>query len=349
VDSEPLPLRLTYVLPIRRETSTDDADPEERADEADLEAYLHQLSEWVDDVLVVDGSPAAVVAGHGRRWAGVVRHVVPDPALADPPDKVAGVVTGARLARHDVVVVADDDIRWSREQLADALERMAGVDLLRPHNRFDPAPWHARWDTARTLLNRAVGGDWPGTLVVRRDLLTPGYGYGVLFENLDLVRTVAARGGRTGVARDLVVPRRPPPVGWFARQRVRQAYDELARPWRLAWQLALVPLALAGGRRVVGGLALASVVAAEVGRRRGGTDAFPRTAALWAPVWLAERAVCAWVAVAARARGGVRYRGRRVAQAATPVRRLRHDARPITVVAPAVCQPVAREGAPTRR
>jgi hypothetical protein len=169
------------------------------------------------------------------------------------------------------------------------------------------------------LLNRAVGGDWPGTLVVRRDLVAPGYGAGgVLFENLDLVRTVAARGGRPGVAFDLVVTRRPPTAGWFARQRVRQAYDEFARPARLAWQLALVPAAVVGGRRAVVGMALASVALAERGRRRGGTAGFPPTAALWAPAWLAERAACSWLAVAARARGGVRYRGRRVARAATP-------------------------------
>jgi len=36
---------------------------------------------------------------------------------------------------------------------------LAGADLVGPQNFFDPLPWHARWDSARTLLNRASGGD----------------------------------------------------------------------------------------------------------------------------------------------------------------------------------------------
>jgi len=302
------------VLPIRRDAVTPDPD---------LDRYLHRLADEVDEVVVVDGSPADVFADHARRWADAVGHVVPDAAIADPPDKPVGVVTGARAAGHDVVVVADDDVRWTLPDLADAAGRMDETDLLRPHNRFDPMPWHARWDTGRTLVNRAFGGDWPGTLLVRRSYVVDGYGRDVLFENLDLARTVIARGGRVAVARDLVVVRRPPSAGWFLRQRVRQAYDEMARPWHLGCQLALLPVAVLGGRRAVAGLGVAAIVVAEVGRRRGGARGFPPTAALWAPAWLAERAVCSWAAVVARARGGVRYRGRRVVRAATPLRRLR--------------------------
>jgi hypothetical protein len=309
---------LSYVLPVRRDASGGGAD-----EVADLSGYLERLSGCVDDVIVVDGSTPELFAEHDRRWGRHVRHVPPDRRLADPPDKVSGVVTGGRLARHEVVVAADDDVRWTRGQLAEALARMAGADLLRPQNRFAPAPWHARWDTARMLINRAAGGDWPGTMVVRRSFLACGYGYGVMFENLDLVRTVRARGGRTRLARDLVVDRRPPDVAWFVAQRVRQAYDELARPWRLAWQLALLPAVLVGRRRALVVLAAAAVATAEVGRRRGGREGFPATAALWAPAWLAERAVCSWLALAARARGGVRYRDRRVREAATSTRRIR--------------------------
>jgi hypothetical protein len=44
---------------------------------------------------------------------------------------------------------------------------------------------------------------------------------------------------------------------------------------------------------------------------------FPATAALLAPVWLAERGVCAWLAVGERLLfGGVRYAGGRIRRAA---------------------------------
>lgn len=314
--------------------------------DADLDSYLHRLADVVDEVVVVDGSPADVFADHARRWVGAVRHLVPDATIADPPDKPVGVVTGARAAGHDVVVVADDDVRWTLPDLAAAAGRMDDADLLRPHNRFDPMPWHARWDTGRTLLNRAFGGDWPGTLVVRRSYVVDGYGRDVLFENLDLVRTVVARGGRVAVARDLVIVRRPPSAGWFLRQRVRQAYDELARPSHLVWQLSLLPVAVLGGRRAAAGLGVGAIVVAEVGRRRGGTRGFPPTAALWAPAWLTERAVCSWAAVVARARGGVPYRGRRVVHAATPLRRLRRTERRVVPEA-ASTEPPSDAAAPS--
>jgi hypothetical protein len=76
---------------------------------------------------------------------------------------------------------------------------------------------------------------------------------------------------------------------------------------------------LLGRRRPAALLAgVAAVVAvAEAGRRReGGRAVFGADAALWAPLWLAERSVCSWLAVAARVRGGVPYHGRRLPLAA---------------------------------
>jgi hypothetical protein len=140
---------------------------------------------------------------------------------------------------------------------------------------------------------------------------------------------VLAAGGREAVPLDLFVARRPSSARHFWSQRVRQAYDELARPWRLAAQLAVLPVSLAVGATMgwpalaAGALALVGV--AEIGRRRGGaTRVFPASTTLFAPLWVAERAVCSWLAVASRAMyGGVRYRGRVLRHAATPMRVLR--------------------------
>jgi hypothetical protein len=235
--------------------------------------------------------------------------------------KVGGVLTGLDHARTAFVVIADDDIRYAAEQLAGIEVRLASADVVRPQNAFTELPWHAWWDTGRTLLARATGGDWPGTLALRREILRDAGGYAgdVMFENLELVRTVQASGGRELVALDLVVPREPPEAGHFLRQRVRQAYDELARPGRLAAQLALLPVALVGGRRVVVAMVIGSVVAAEVGRRRaGGCAHYPARTVLAAPVWLAERAITSWLAIGARVLcGGVRYGDIRLRRAAS--------------------------------
>ncbi len=132
---------------------------------------------------------------------------------------------------------------------------LAEADLVRPQNYFDPLPWHARWDTARILCNRAFGSDFPGTLGVRSSFLRSigGYDGDVLFENLELIRTVTAAGGRVIDAPDLFVRRRPPTVARFLEQRPRQAYDDWAQPLRFA----VVPRHRARGRRRDGAAAWA--------------------------------------------------------------------------------------------
>lgn len=297
--------------------------PGEPCDE--MTAYLGRLRDWLD-VTVVDGSEPAAFAEHARAWGALVRHV---PVACDrgANGKVNGVLTGLALARHEIVVLADDDARHDRATLARLVAAAAGADLVRPQNHFDPLPWHARWDTARSLLNRAVACDYPGTYAVRRSALLPGgYDADVLFENLEMERTVRARGGVVLDRPDILVVRRPPDVRQFLDQRVRQAYDDLAQPGRLLLEAAVLPVLL-GSRhraRIAGLLALALVGLVEAGRRRaGGRAVYPASSALWAPAWGAERAVTVWLALLQRLLGGVPYRGRRLRRAATPARVLR--------------------------
>ncbi|WP_207956148.1 hypothetical protein [Rubrobacter marinus] len=128
---------------------------------------------------------------------------------------------------------------------------------------------------------------------------------------------------------DLFVPRRPPDGRHFLSQRVRQAYDELARPARMALFLAVLPLALAlaarGRWRTLAAGAGAVPVLAEWGRRRaGGREVFPAAASLLAPAWVAERAACAWLALGSRVlRGGIPYGGSVLRLAANSERELR--------------------------
>jgi hypothetical protein len=314
-------LPLTYILPIRSASSQA---------ASDLTPYLHDLS-TLAEVIVVDGSGSEVFAAHHEAWAGFAQHVAPAADLATPMGKVGGVLTGLRFASHEHVVIADDDVRYDVPTLHRVSNALAAADVVRPQNFFDPLPWHARWDSGRMLLNRMTGGDWPGTLAVRRSVLraTGGYDGRAMFENLELVRTVQAAGGREVVLLDAFVRRRPSSTRHFLAQRVRQAYDEIARPLRLVVQLACLPaLVLIGARWGWRGVAIAAALVAlvaELGRWRAGAHRyFPLTASLLAPAWVAERAVCSWLALASRlAWGGVRYRGIVLRHAATPVRELR--------------------------
>jgi hypothetical protein len=312
---------LSYVLPLK--WGEDEGVRE-------LAAYLRSIA-TLAEVVVVDGSDPEAFARHAEAWGGFTRHIPPHADLSFVMGKVNGVTTGIREATNEYVVAADDDVRYTPEQLARVRALLDDHEIVRPQNYFDPLPWHARWDTARSLLNRSVAVDYPGTLGVRRSFFMSigGYDGDVMFENLELMRTVEVNGGRIASPLDLYVRRLPPTAERFVSQRVRQAYDDFAIPGRMAIWLVLPPLVARWlvtkkWARLGSGIAVA-VGVAEVGRRRaGGTRVFPAVTSLFAPVWLLERGICSWLALGSFVRrGGIPYGGGVIRRAASSKRRLR--------------------------
>ena len=209
---------LTYILPIKSS-----APPTQ-----ELTRYFQALRAMDGvELIVVDGSLPQIFAMHSKALAGFARHVAPDPELSTPMGKVGGVLTGVRLASHERMIIADDDVRYDEGSLSEVRNQLSTADVVRPQNFFDPLPFHAIWDTGRILLNRISGGDWPGTLGVRRSALrrTRGYDGNAMFENLELVRTVTASGWsgsvpsssriavRAACARAIASAIRPPDAG----------------------------------------------------------------------------------------------------------------------------------------
>lgn len=302
---------------------------------ADLSAHLCDLSRQVAGITVVDGSPQPFRAEHESAWGqharilapAAVRELWPDRKWIGRNGKVIGAYTGVLAARSELVVIADDDVRHSRSTLECLVTALADAALVRPVTVYSTWPWHARWDGARTLINVALGAEWPGTLAVRRSRVVAAGGWSpdVLFENLELWRTLEARGERV-VAKKIVVRRRPPSVSHFWSQRVREAYDDLAQPGRLAAELALLPgLILLGCVRPTGlaAAALAAAALASCGRHRLGAESVPGSVSLWAPVWVLERSLCAWLALCRWATGGVPYGGTRMPLSAHSLHALR--------------------------
>lgn len=327
------PYPLSYVLPIRWTGGED---------RQELTTYLEWLVERCGQVIIVDGSPPGVFARNAAAWSPLASHVPPDADVRTVKmGKVAGVLTGVRRAQEEFIVLADDDVRYDDAGLRRMVDLLVDCDLVSPQNFFNPMPWHARWDTARTLFNRALGIDPAGTIGVCKSSMEAlrGYDGDVLFDNLELMRTIEAAGGWVMNAPDLYVARLPPSSSRFWEQRTRQAYEEFATPVRMAGWLAMVPLGtvLFSRRRrkeLVAGI-VGAVAIAEVGRlRHGGSAVFPTGAALLAPVWLAERSVCAWLAVLRRLReGGLRYRGNVISSAGNPKRRIRQRFLPLSAEA----------------
>jgi hypothetical protein len=319
-----------YVLPLRWR---------EPGPIGELTSYLRALGEGglLAEVLVVDGSPPPLYESHAEALRGVATHLPPHADLAFPMGKVNGVITGLRECSCERVVIADDDVRYEPAALAQTLALLAEGDLVRPQNYFAELPWHARWDTARSLLNRVFTGDpdfpvgdFPGTLAVRRGtfLRSGAYDGRAMFENLELMRTIRAAGGTVLTPLDLYVARKAPSAEHFFSQRVRQAYDDFAIPARIGAFLAIGPGAAALLRRGKGRqlllAALATIGLAELGRHRAnGAQRFPLSGVLLAPAWVGERSLCAWLALGAKLRGGVPYGGRRLAHSASSMRSLR--------------------------
>ncbi|HZZ66094.1 MAG TPA: glycosyltransferase family 2 protein [Candidatus Baltobacteraceae bacterium] len=294
----------TYLLPLRASDSSM---------AAELAAYINGIP--CRDVVVVDASAPELFALHARLFADHVRHIAPASKAGSLNGKAHGVVTGLRLAQYEYVIIADDDVRYDAASLSAVLTALGTADVIRPQNYFEPCPWHAVLDGARTLINRSLDGDWPGTLAVRKSALPRGYNTAVLFENYELIRTICARGGRERVARNIFIRRLPPTCAHYWSQRIRQAYDEFARPPRLILALGIAPLCAWSAIRhrfeVINAIMLGATALAGAGWLRAGAYKFITPLAVFAaPVWLAERSVCAWLALYERARfGGVRYAG----------------------------------------
>lgn len=309
-------LEATYVIPLKWQDTRVTAE---------MTSYLEWLSQRIH-VIVVDGSPVEIFERHAELWSPLAKHVRPDPDLSFANGKVDGVTTGIRAAGTDKVIIADDDIRFSEEALARVVRLLDEHELVYTHDYYAPTPWQARWETARLLINRAFGVSYPVAFGLSRSLFLAmgGYDGNVMFENLELIRSMRFAGARIARAPDLFVLHLPPDKTWFWSQRVRQAYDDFTVLPRMAIWLALGPLVgVALARKRVRMLALAAAAAigvAEAGRRRaGGRQVFPAVAPLFAPLWLLERAVSSWVAVWQRiAKGGVVYRDRVIERAATP-------------------------------
>ena len=64
--------------------------------------------------------------------------MAPEPADRCANGKAWAVITGVRRARHDVVVIADDDVRWDARSLSSAADALRDCDLVVPANFFTP-------------------------------------------------------------------------------------------------------------------------------------------------------------------------------------------------------------------
>lgn len=286
----------TYLLTIRRVRF--DAD-----EAADFRDYFKMLAEAGCEVLVVDGSPPEVFAEYGNIWRGACRHETVDPQYKYLNGKVNGIHTGVALARHERIILADDDIRYTPENVRRMADSLGEYDMVRPQNYLHPLPFWARTEAARMLINRAwiAEGDYSGTLGITREAMrrVGHYDGDVLFDNEEIVRHFRYKGARICYARDFFILKRPPAFEKWIEQRPRQAYEDFVMRAKTLF-FTLVPIVLLMTRLKAGWslaiiyiavISVGSIITAALGLKEGAARFFPASVALYAPLWIAERCV----------------------------------------------------------
>jgi hypothetical protein len=295
--------RCTYILPIRRVRAN-----HQEIDE--LAQYFGQLTEENCEIIVVDGSSAKIFAEHNHAWRGLCRHITVDPNYTYLNGKVNGIHTGVDHASCESIILADDDIRYSSEDIRRACQLLKRYDMVRPQNYLAPLPWWGRTEAARMLINRGVlrSGDYPGTCAFRRSvcLRFGHYDGDVLFDNEEIVRHFILNGGDVCYARDFFILKRPPSLRKGLEQRPRQAYEDFDLRAKTVLFMSLLPAAIAlgllsGARAALAFLLVVSICAGLLAGRGLLLDQaynfFPAHVILYAPLWVVERSLSVYSAL----------------------------------------------------
>ncbi len=234
--------RCTYILPIRRIDAL-------HREVDDLAEYFGKLAREDCEVLIVDGSSPEIFARHDHAWRELCRHVPVDRRYTYLNGKVNGVHTGVDLASCESIILADDDIRYTSEDIRRALALLKRHDMVRPQNYLAPLPWWGKTEAARMLINRGVlwTGDYPGTCAFRRSAFVRfgHYDGDVLFDNEEIVRHFILNGADVCYALDFFILKRPPTLRKWFEQRPRQAYEDFIMRAKTLLFMSLLPAALA--------------------------------------------------------------------------------------------------------
>ncbi|HEX8772881.1 MAG TPA: glycosyltransferase family 2 protein [Pyrinomonadaceae bacterium] len=287
--------RCTYLLTIRRVAF-------DRGEAEDFKSYFVMLARAGCEVLVVDGSPGSVFDAQGEIWQGVCRHVPVDPQYKYLNGKVNGIHTGIALSTYERVILADDDIRYTPEDVQRMIRLLGSHEMVRPQNYPRPLPFWARTEAARMLINRAwlKEGDYTGTLGVRRSaMLRFGHYDGdVLFDNEEIVRHFRLHHARIAYARNFFILKRPPTLRKWMEQRPRQAYEDFVMRAKTLFFAALPPALLIlwwlegwpWALSLAALISIGAILLASRGLGDGASRFFPKWVCLYAPLWVAERA-----------------------------------------------------------
>ncbi len=298
--------RSTYLIVIEQETLGPD-------DLCSLSGYLSGLGLLDCDVVVVDGSPLPLFERNRRSLRWVSRHVAAKPKHRAPGGQLDPLRAAADLAACEQVVIADVNVRYSEEALAELSDLLEAHEVVEPQDYFEPLPWWSSIEAGRMLVHRGIEPmpDHGATFGIRRSAVRSLRTIDSLSATYeDQVRRLAAAGAEVYSATGVFVRRLPPPFVDWLDTRPRQAGDDFSMPVKTAFFFSLIPMALLlaafGGLRAAGsygGILACGALALAVRGRAGAATFFPLRTCLAAPLWVLERAVSVYWALFRRLYG----------------------------------------------
>ena len=297
--------RCTYVVSIEK-TDAGGGDLRSLAD------YLSILGTYGCDVIVFDASAPEVFDENRRVLRWVARHL----AMRAPFDVVR---SAADFAASEKIVVAHEDVRYGAAELDEMCALLDAHEVVEPQDYLDPLPWWGGIEAGRMLVHRGVDPlpDHGATFGFRRNALRALRGFNAV-DITDPVPRLAAFGAEVFSAFELFVKRQPPELNTWLRDRPHAADDDFGMPVKTTFFFALLPMTLllfvfGGGRLAtgyLGAIAFGALVLAVRGRS-GAAPYFPLRACLYAPLWIVERSMSVYWALALKLSGS---------QAPAPVR-----------------------------
>jgi hypothetical protein len=274
--------------------------------------YLSTLGLADTEVVVIDPSPRLQFELNARIVRWVARHLPVRQEYLSPGGTIDIVRTAMMAASCEKVIVATEDVRYTPEAIAQLCELLDAHEVVEPQDYLEPLPWWGGIEAGRILLHRGIEPqpDHGATFGFRRSMVRSLRQLGAADVHDDQARRLASVGAEVHPASEVFVRRQPGALADWLIERARQAEDDFVLPMKTAFFFALAPvlllLVLLGGLRLAGAYAAVvafGAVALALRGRSGASSFFPLRAALLAPLWVAERSISVYWALARRVRG----------------------------------------------